>query len=57
MKNFLINCVISDIETETLCDFNTLYKDDSLKDSYAIIPTSIYNNLSKSRPCYQLTLW
>ena len=32
MKNFLINCVISDIETATLCDFNTLYEDDSFKE-------------------------
>ena len=32
MKNFLINCVISDIETKTLCDFNTLYEDDSFKE-------------------------
>jgi hypothetical protein len=32
MKNFLINCVISDIETETSCDFNTLYEDDSFRE-------------------------
>lgn len=31
MKNFLINCVISDIETQTLCSFNTLYEDDNFK--------------------------
>ena len=31
MKNFLINCVISDIETETSCDFNILYEDDNFK--------------------------
>jgi len=31
MKNFLINCVISDIETQTLCDFNILYEDDNFK--------------------------
>ena len=31
MKNFLINCVMSDVETATLCDFNTLYEDDNFK--------------------------
>ena len=31
MKNFLITCVISDIETQTLCSFNTLYEDDNFK--------------------------
>lgn len=31
MKNFLINCVINDIETQTLCSFNTLYEDDNFK--------------------------
>ena len=32
MKNFLINCVISDVETSTSCNFNTLYEDDNFKE-------------------------
>ena len=31
MKNFLINCVISDVETSTLCSFDILYEDDNFK--------------------------
>ena len=31
MKNLLINCVISDVETSTSCNFNTLYEDDNFK--------------------------
>ena len=32
MKNFLINCVISDVETETSCNFNILYENDGFKE-------------------------
>jgi len=32
MKNFLINCVISDVETSTSCNFNTLCEDDNFKE-------------------------
>lgn len=32
MKNFLINCVISDVENETTAIFNELMKDDSFKE-------------------------
>ena len=31
MKNFLINCVISDVETETTAIFDELMEDDSFK--------------------------
>tara|TARA_R110000824_G_scaffold113434_2_gene263146 strand:+ start:406 stop:594 length:189 start_codon:yes stop_codon:yes gene_type:complete len=32
MKNFLINCVISDVENETTAIFNELMEDDSFKE-------------------------
>lgn len=31
MKNFLINCVISDVENETAAIFNQLMEDDNFK--------------------------
>ena len=31
MKNFLINCVISDVETETTAIFDDLIEDDGFK--------------------------
>tara|TARA_Y100000361_G_scaffold154161_1_gene178492 strand:- start:1957 stop:2145 length:189 start_codon:yes stop_codon:yes gene_type:complete len=32
MKNFLINCVISDVENETTAIFDSLMEDDSFKE-------------------------
>tara|TARA_R100000541_G_scaffold4432_3_gene11875 strand:+ start:1369 stop:1557 length:189 start_codon:yes stop_codon:yes gene_type:complete len=32
MKNFLINCVISDVENETTAIFDLLMEDDSFKE-------------------------
>ena len=31
MKKFLINCVIGDVETSTLCSFDLLCEDDNFK--------------------------
>lgn len=44
MKNFLINCVISDVENETTAIFNELMKDDSFKE----LAKKLFKNINEN---------
>jgi len=44
VKNFLINCVISDVENETTAIFNELMKDDSFKE----LAKKLFKNINEN---------